>query len=197
MPKTCRNTRSDLQNSDLATFNPTTPSTWPLASLSQLISLTEAVLLQELKSRNLHHMEVSSHLLHDALQLQANTRTQVGTPTVHSNPTTSHNNTMTNEMLCLLSSQLQQLPQQQLTNKLLQAISSGTLIPQLQVTITNPNPQASQTQLVIPTSATTVTPTSQPAASLTLFPQSTANNQEYLHQQQLIIRAIPSGTQVT
>ena len=79
-------------------------------------------------------------------------------------------------------------------------ISSGTQIPQLQVTIASTTPPAPQAQLVIPTSGTTVTPTSQPAASPNLSPQSSANNQELLHQQQLtnmLIRVISSGRQLT
>ena len=129
------------------------------------------------------------------------------TPTVtsqHSNTTASHNDTTaatTNaESLRLLSSQLQQLPQPQLTNLLLQAISGGTQIPQPQVTIASTTPPALHAQLVIPTSGTTVNPTSQPAAGSNSSPQSSVNNQELLHQQQLtnmLIRTISSGTQLT
>ena len=164
-----------------------------------------AGLQQELKSRNLGHMgnkAVSSQRLHDALKLQADASTQFadGTPTVtgqasnvtptvtsqHSNTIASHIDataaTTNAELLRLLSSQLQHFPQPQLTNLLLQAISGGSQIPQPQVTIASTSPPAPQAQLVIPTSGTTVNPTSLPAAGPNLSPQSSANNQEPLHQ---------------
>ena len=215
MPKTRRITRADSR----ATFDPTTPSTWPSASLAQLKSLTVAALQQELKSRNLRHTgnkAVLSQRLHDALKLQADTSTQIAdstptvtgqasivTPTVtsqHSNTTASHIDATAAESLRLLSSQLQQLPQPQLTNLLLQAISGGSQMSQPQVTIASTSPPAPQAQLVTPTSGTTVTPTSLPAAGPNLSSQSSANNQELLHQQQLmnmLIQAFSSGTQLT
>ena len=159
MPKTCRITRADSQ----ATFDPATPSTWPSALLAQLRSLTVAALQQELKSRNLRHTgnkAVLSQCLHDALKLQADASTQIadGTPTAtgqasnvtptvtsqRSNATTSHIDATAAELLRLLSSQLQQLPQPQLTNLLLQAISGGSQIPQPQVTIASTSPPAPQ-----------------------------------------------------
>ena len=123
MPKTRQITRADSR----ATFDPATPSTWPLASLAQLRSLTMAALQQELKSRNLRHTgnkAVLSQHLHDALKLQqADASTQIadGTPTAtgqasnvtptvtsqHSNATASHIDATAAESLHLLSSQLQ------------------------------------------------------------------------------------------
>ena len=188
MPKTRRNARSDLHNSDSATFDPTTPSTWSSASRSQLQSLTVATLQQELKARNLRctgNKAVLSQRLHDALQLPADATTQrnnndsqsdtgpaSATPTQHTNLTTSQNDAQMNETLRLLSLQLQQLPPQQLSTLLLQAISGGTQTPASETIVNNPAPPASQNQPVIPTSGQHITPSSQSRASFNLPPPS-------------------------
>jgi len=195
MPKTRCNTRSDSHNSDSATCDPTTASTYALSSRSQLQSLTVAALQQELKASNLCFMRnkaVLSQCLHDTLQLPADTTTQLTignsqsatgqasmTPTQHSNLTTSQNDAPINETLCLLLLQLQQLPPQQLSTLLLQVNSGDIQTPITEAAITNPTPPTSQNHLVIPTSGATVTSSSQLTASLDLLPQLTANSQKH------------------
>jgi len=191
MPRTRQNTG---QNSDSETFDPNNPSTWLTTSLSQLRSLTVAMLQQELKNRNLRNKAVLSQRLHDTLCLQSDaipsnsdaTQSITSLASQHSDATAGHDNALTNEMLSLLSVQLQQLPQQQLMNLLIQAISSGNQISQSQITASNPHPPVSQPPLVIPTPGATVTPTP-PTQSSTVDHQWQITN--------LLIQAISQATQ--
>ena len=118
------------------------------------------------------------------------------TPTQHTNLTTSQNDTQMNETLRLLSLQLQQLPPQQLSTLLLQAISGGTQTPVSETIVNNPALPAS----LIPTSGATVISSSQSTASFNLLPKSTASSQAHPYQLQLmnlLPRATPGGTQLS
>jgi len=130
MPKTRKNNRNTTAGmaageamDSLNGFDPATPSTWGTASLSQLRTLSVTVLQQELKSRNLSHTGNKSTLskrLHETFNSAADATHSTDVASSHSNidALSNHSNTLHH-----LSSQLQQLPQQQLTNLLLQAIS--------------------------------------------------------------------------
>jgi len=144
MPKTHRHAASTTQESDNNGFDHNTPSTWHLASLEQLHTTTVATLQKELRSRNLplkgNKSVLSSHLyqsLHPTTSDEGSPSSNQGGTSMASSVTTTatlrHSNQTTcqtgasNETFRLLSSQLQSLPQQQLTSLVIQAISANSL----------------------------------------------------------------------